>query len=607
MGGPYQFRREDAEAFARSTGIRTFTNGNELFFSKCPYCGEYTNDKKTFSINLTTGMYSCFRSSCGAKGNMLTLARDFGFSLGRNNDEYYYPTRHYKVFKQPTEPIKPKDVALAYLEERGISADIVEKYQITSKENIIVFPHFDEHGAIQTIKYRNPAPQEGQAKEWFERGCKPILFGMAQCDLNASKTLIVTEGQIDALSIAEAGIPNAVSVPGGVKSFTWIPYCWDWMQQWERIVVFGDHEHGKVTLYNDFLDHWKHKVWCVRAEDYKDCKDANDILRKYGAEQLRKCIDHAEKPPLTHIIDMSDVEDVDVNTLEKLHTNLPDLDITLAGGLPFGQLILITGKAGDGKSTLANQLIVEALNQEHKVFVYSGELPNYLLKSWMTFQAAGPDHIDGTTSGTYTVKPYAKKLINEWYKDHIWIYDNRIATDEEIEQFRLMELVEEVIVRNGVRVILLDNLMTAIDLEAVEGQDKYDKQSLFIKKLTRTAMKHNVLIMLVAHKRKMTSSEVNDTVAGSADIVNLASIVISYERSDKKDEQSNGKRWLKVTKNRLFGVTHDGLLLEFDEKSKRIYQSGTSTQAGTLPTWHYGWETLDLETKEEQTELPWEE
>lgn len=603
MGGPYQFKREDAEDFARSTGIKHFTIGDELFFVSCPYCGNQTKDRKTFSINLRTGLYNCFRAGCGAKGNMITLAKDFNFSLGQNADEYYRPQRRYKTFKQPTEPIQPKELSLAYLEGRGIPAEIAARYEVTDKDGMIIFPFRDENGVIKTVKFRNPAPKEGQNKEWFEKECQPILFGMYQCNLK-NKMLIVTEGQMDSLSVAAAGLENAVSVPGGVNSFTWVPYCWDWMTNFDKIVIFGDNEKGKITLHAEFYTRWKNKVWCVRPEDYLDCKDANDILRKHGPDQVRHCIENAAQPPITNIMSMAAVEEVDVNKIEKLSTRLPSLDETLRGGLPFGQVVLITGKSGDGKSTLANQFIVNAIDGDYGVFVYSGELPNFLLKQWIVFQAAGPDHVRKVrsygSSGIYDVDPDVKKLINKWFGDNVWLYDNTITSVEEPEEVKLIDLLEEVIEQKGVRVILLDNMMTAMDLEPDgSSADKYDRQSIFTKKLARIAMKHNVLILLVAHKRKIGSSETNDTVSGSSDIVNLASIVISYERGKRSDGDADDIRWLKVTKNRLFGATNNGIKLTFDPSSKRIFQPFQD------PSWEYSWK-MDEET-EEQIELPFVE
>lgn len=604
MDGPYRFKQEYAEDFARSCGTRTRRSGAELQFQECPFCRS-RKDKYTFSINLNNGLYNCKRGKCGAHGNMLSLARAFNFELDRITTEYYNQQRRYKVFKKPSEPIAPREPAVAYLADRNIPAEIVQRYQVTSKkdkdgEDIIVFTFFDQDGLPQMIKYRNPKAEK--KKEWYETNCKPILYGMDQCNPE-NKTLIVTEGQIDSLSVAAAGIENAVSVPGGVNSFTWVSYCWNWVNSFDKIIIFGDHENGHITLYSDFMSYWRNKVWCVRPEDYLDCKDANDILRQYGIRQIRQCIDNAVQAPVSNTMALDEVEDVDINKIEKLQTGIMQLDDTLKGGLPFGQVVLITGKSGDGKSTLANQIIVNAIDKQFKTFIYSGELPNYLLKAWIMFQAAGPNHVKtvrkyGSTE-TYEVKPEAKAKINRWMKGYAWIYDNRIATDEETEQTKLVELLEGVIQQNGIRVILLDNLMTAMDLEPDgTSADKYDRQSTFMKKLARIAMKHNALIIMVAHKRKMGSTETNDTVSGSADIVNLASIVISYERG--KPEDGDNIRWMKVTKNRLTGDTSSGIKLQFDAKSKRIHETIAE------PTWQYAWEYMDDE-EPEQIELPWED
>ena len=142
--------------------------------------------------------------------------------------------------------------------------------------------------------------------------------------------------------------------------------------------------------------------------------------------------------------------------------------------------------------------------------------------------------------------------------------------------------------------MLIDNLMTALDLDSSRAYDKYDRQSIFVKKLARIALNHNIWILLVAHKRKNNfSANENDEVSGSGDITNLALVTIAYERGkDIEPEQ----RLLKVSKNRLFGRTNtEGYILNFDEKSKRIYGKGDN------PDYDFGWENLDPENVEEET------
>ena len=129
----YEFDPDHARQFAREQGIQTYQRGDELHFRICPYChGNSGRDKKTFSINLKTGQFQCLRASCGVRGNMITLARDFGFSLGRDVDEYYSRKDRYKNMRKYPRP-KTKEPAVEDMESRGISEAEAEKIMSRAK------------------------------------------------------------------------------------------------------------------------------------------------------------------------------------------------------------------------------------------------------------------------------------------------------------------------------------------------------------------------------------------------------------------------------------------------------------------------------------------
>lgn len=581
----YEYNKQDVLDFASMIQTEKHEKGNELFFRECPYCqGGSHKDKDTFSINLENGTFYCFRSGCGKKGHFVELARDFGFQLD------FGEAKPYKQLPQRKIEIRP--AAITYLESRGISRVVAEEYKVTTakdNQNVLVFPFYDENGIMQFVKYRKTDfdRAKDKNKEWSEAGAKPILFGMQQCQDKTA--LVITEGQIDSLSVAEAGIKNAVSVPNGARGFTWYQHCADWLNEFEEIIVFGDNEHGQITLVNELQARVSQKVRVVRVVDYLGEKDANDILRKYGKEAIIKAIENAEVPKLKNVKKLSEVKSVNLMDMPKVRTGLHELDKVI-GGLYMGQVSLWSGKRGEGKSTLASQVIAEAVDQNWNVFVYSGELPDYHFKRWLDMQLAGPDHLtkneDIFGDTYYTIPDDVQKKINDWYQDKIYIYDNAYIPETASETETLLTTVEKVIKQYDTKLICLDNLMTA--MEQVDGKDNlYTAQSNFVWSLKNLAMRYNVHIMLVAHPRKTQIGEMsNDDISGSGDITNKVDTVIFYGR---KSSAEDGEGHITVTKNRLTGKLAVGkniIETQYSRSSKRI-ATGEKDAERT-----YGWEKM---------------
>ena len=559
----YEYKQSDVFDFAVFVGAETHEKGKELFFKYCPHCNGGGKDTDTFSINLESGVFKCFRASCDYHGHFVELARDFGFKLEQEQTRYK---------KLPQKTIESKPKAIQFLESRGISADVCRRYNITTQkdnENILVFPFYDEQGIMQFIKYRKTDFVKGKdkCKEWCEKDTKPILFGMAQCE--DFKRLVITEGQMDSLSVAECGIKNAVSVPTGAVGFTWLSHCWDWVNKFNEIVVFGDNENGKITLIETLEKRIQGKVKCVRPEDYLCEKDANDILRKYGKEAIIKAVENAQLREVKYVKRLANVEAVNLSELPKIKTGIRNLD-RVCGGLLMGHITLLSGKRGEGKSTLMSQFVAQAIDQGNAVFVYSGELPNYHFKNWLDLQIAGNKNIQTRKNeygdNEYYLLPNTVEKINEWYYDKAYIFDNSSVTDDEYEG--LLKVMIDAICRYDVKLVCIDNLMTAMECDA--NIDLYRQQSTFVKNLEKLAQQYDVAIVLVAHPKKTNADFDNDTVSGSSDITNAVSFVLNYQRA-KDDESCDSK--LMITKNRMNGKLLTGenaIKLYYSEKTKRI-------------------------------------
>ena len=590
----YVMNRDDLIGFADYIGAVTREKGDEVEFKNCPKCGSNRSDEWTFSVNARTGAFCCLRGSCGYKGHFVELCRDFGYKLGMDAE------KEYRQFPQPPHKIEPRDSALAYLKGRSISKATAERYEVTSfadRPNILWFPFYNEYGKLEFIKLRNMKHRKGMKspKEWCEEGGKPILFGMKQC--TSFDRLVITEGQLDSLSVAEAGIENAVSVPTGMNGFTWLPNCLEWVSKFGTVVVFGDMEKGHMSLLDTLRQRLPNQILAVRKEDYLGEKDANDILRAFGPEAVRKAVENAVEPKIDFVKELADVEDVDLNELPKIRTGIYDLDAALGGGICYGQVCLLTGKRGEGKSTLMSNIYADALDQQIGCFAYSGELAGYHFKRWLNCQLAGNEHMIAKKNefgeNVYTIEPAVSKRISEWYRGSAFIFDNTCLEDGKEETVSLVEVIKQVASRKNVKLICIDNLMTAMEV-VTEQNNLYLAQSNFVGALKKIAVQYDVAIILVAHPRKSGKDEVgfdNDNVAGSGDITNKVDIVMCYSRA-KQGADHDGE--LVISKNRLAGTLKmgaDSIKLNYSPKTKRVFEVRTLDK-------HYGWERGHTEVDE---------
>lgn len=580
---PYELRRDDIFGFAQKIGAQVREKGDELFFKHCPYCNGSGKDTETFSINLDTGMYKCFRATCGRQGHFVQLARDFGYPLDFGNPIKPIKKRFRKL---PQQMITTRDKAIEYLQSRGIGGEITERYSITTRkdnDNILVFPFYDENHQLQFIKYRkiNFDKARDKNKEWCEAGTKPILFGMDQCV--DREYLVITEGQIDSLTLAQCGVKNAVSVPTGAMGFTWLEWCWDWVNSFGYVCVFGDYEYGEITLSETLTKRLMVPVRVVQPEMYYGEKDANAIFCKYGKQAILDAVSGAKELPVNRVKPLADVQAVDIYKLDKIKTNINEID-RLIGGFFFGQVVLLTGKRGEGKSTFMSQLMAEALDQGYKTLAYSGELPDYHFKAWLDMQLAGPKNVQSYKNefgdDVYYITNETSKRIADWYRSNAYIYDNNAVGDED-EYDGLLTTVEQAVRRYGIKLVCIDNLMTALEVELKD--DLYRAQSKFVKRLKEIAVKYDIVVLLVAHPKKTQNRIENDDVLGSSDITNRVDVVLSYSRDT--GEMCDGR--LAILKNRLTGkITRKDaeIQLFYSNSTKRI----TSVSSGGKV---YGWAT----------------
>ena len=155
----------------------------------------------------------------------------------------------------------------------------------------------------------------------------------------------------------------------------------------------------------------------------------------------------------------------------------------------------------------------------------------------------------------------------EWLKDKLYIYNN----DLDYSYKTILTRMEQLARRYGVKVFVLDNLMT---INLGRGLDKLEAETEFIAAIKKFAKTYNAIVHLVAHPRKIGKGEIVDKtdVSGSANITNLADYVTTITRVEaEEDSIEEDCTIFSVKKNRPTGVQNKNIKLNFDTFRRRFY------------------------------------
>ena len=281
------------------------------------------------------------------------------------------------------------------------------------------------------------------------------------------------------------------------------------------------------------------------------------------------------------VADLSDVEPTEYEDVDGVTFGLKAIDDELMR-LFFGTLTIISGQPGAGKSSLLTQLMCNALDHETKAWIFSGELPNGVEKSWFNYIFAGPRNMEDAVSrrgNPYKkISPATLGAINQNYKGQWFIY--RDDYDNTLD--KLIASMTDTVRKYGTRCLILDNFM-CIDTENTEEELRSQTQT--IKKLIEFAKKYQVAVILVCHPRKMDASTnvgIYD-IAGTSNIVNLAHRTIGLRRVTDTERENTAKysekrrRLLKydvivtIVKDRMFGRQNIDVGLYYDPASRRFF------------------------------------
>ena len=457
----------------------------------CPLCSHTrkpeNKKKKCASYDWERGLGTCH--NCDSTFQLHTYERK-----GASEREYVRPTFSTKSHKAPSSKV------VEWFKSRGISQDTLEELNVSEgpefmpqtgkTENTIKFNYFMGNQLIN-IKYR-----DGRKNFKLYKGAEKVFYNINS--IVGHESCVIVEGEIDALSLHEAGVPNVVSVPNGAtlnhNNLDYLDNCIDYFEDKTKIILAVDADEPGTMLRQEFIRRLGAEH-CYLV-DFEDCKDANEYLVKHGSSKLKSAIHSAIQVPLENVSTLKTVEN-DLKDFVKhgfkpgFQVGLPNFDNIFS--TYTGQFITVTGIPSSGKSDFVDQMVVgyNKLYGWKTAFASPENAPIYL-------------HAHKLMRKTWGDMPSRHDIGSDKWKqvsDHV--NDNYYFID--MDKYSLESVLRkgaELVKRKGIKCLVIDPYNKVRDTNAVS--DDVNRYTMdYLSKIESFCKKYDVLTFIVAHPTKM--------------------------------------------------------------------------------------------------------
>jgi len=457
----------------------------------CPLCSHNRKPKnqklKCASYDWERGLGTCH--NCNSTFQLHTYERK-----GASEREYVRPSFSTKTHKAPSSKV------VEWFKSRGISQNTLEALNVSEgsefmpqtgkQENTIKFNYFMGNQLIN-IKYR-----DGRKNFKLYKGAEKVFYNINS--IVGHNSVVIVEGEIDALSLHEAGVPNVISVPNGAtlnhNNLDYLDNCIDYFEDKDKIILAVDADEPGTMLKQEFIRRLGAENCYI--VDFLDCKDANEYLIKYGADDLKSAIHNSQQVPLENVSTLKTVEN-DLKDFVK-HGFKPGFQVGLQNfdkifSTYTGQFITVTGIPSSGKSDFVDQMVVGYNNNYgwKTAFASPENQPIYLHAHKLMRKHWGDMPSRSDIGGS------------KWKQVANHVNDNYYFID--MDKYSLESVLRkgaELVKRKGIKCLVIDPYNKVRDTNAVS--DDVNRYTMdYLSKIESFCKKYDVLTFIVAHPTKM--------------------------------------------------------------------------------------------------------
>lgn len=227
-------------------------------------------------------------------------------------------------------------------------------------------------------------------------------------------------------------------------------------------------------------------------------------------------------------------------SVERILTGFKDLDY-FSKGLEVGVTLLVAN-SNVGKSTFVQGVIARAIEQGYKVFSFAGEHTAQSFLQLLYHQnSAKEDYVpipyknwkgEETSIVDWYITEEREAEIKKKFDGNLFIYSNKAPRDIDT----IVEAMTCCHKEQGARFFVIDNMISIDNISS----NVFAEQTAITEKIRTFALNNKVIVLLVAHQRKIERGtfliDIQD-VAGSQNISNKAYNVIAQYRTDMLNKE----------------------------------------------------------------------
>ena len=539
--------------------------------------------------------------SCGSKDNLARYSDGHGYCFGCSHfepgedDPHYTPSTSTRRNSRMSADLID-DADYRGLSKRGITEETCRRfgYQVGRYNGkVCQIAHYrDEAGDIVAQKLRFSDKSEGMP--WLGSSKQAGMFGQ-HIPVKSWKKLVVTEGEIDALTMSQVQGNKwpVVSIKGGSKAAAKdFKANLEWLSKFDQVVIMFDmDEPGQDAALEcaRLLPPGKARMAKLPL------KDANDMMMAGRNGELIDAMWASQPYRPDGIVSGQDI----INRLKERPkvTSYPYPDCMpilnqKTYGLRLGELVVWTSGTGMGKTTVIKQLqhhfwqtttFNQAIIHLEEPLEDSGEsLIGINLGKRITL----PDIKEATPQ--VDIDAAAEELflsVDDEGQHRLHLYDAFGSLGEESLYSKIRFFVQGL----GCKIIWLDHLSILVS-DSDEDKDERRLIDSIMHNLASLAVELNCHISLISHLKKAPQGKSFeegyvpnlDDLRGSGGIKQLAYTVLALSRDQQADvAEARNTSLVTVLKCRYTGRTGPADYLLFNDETGRMVE-GRSPEAAEM-------------------------